>query len=160
MFAGFGSKRNLLIITLFSDGSFISLYLFNIFIRAIFASKRARCFPIQVLGPPEKPRTTYGGRLLHSDSHLYGLKRWGSLKNLGLYWFGKLEVQTIVSFVIGISPSTWSCIEFLKMILGMGVPILKVYEITQSRYYSFLRLSYLISSSFWIWLSIKLLTFS
>ena len=53
---------------------------------------------MQVRGPPENPNTTKGGKLLHYDSHRSGLKTKGSLKYLGLYWFGKVALQTIVPF--------------------------------------------------------------
>lgn len=72
--AGNGSYKNLLIITLFYKGSFIFLYLFKNSMMAILFYSRARCFPIQFLGPPEKPNTANAGKLYL-----------GSLKYLGLY---------------------------------------------------------------------------
>lgn len=73
IYIGSGSVRNFMTILNYDFGKWNYLYRFMNFINAILLYSMARCFPMHVLGPPEKPENANPGRFLHSLSHLYGL---------------------------------------------------------------------------------------
>ena len=123
--AGTGSYTNILFIILFSDGSLISEYRLRSLIIVILSSITDKFLPIHDLGPPENPKITNGGTLLHSDYHLSGLNSKGSLKYFGLYWLGKVIVPTEDPFEIGMFPIKWSLVALRSKIPGIGVAILK-----------------------------------